>query len=115
MPEAVAVPHDKLSVCITLTSRKYNRLPELLMAAKPACPLRTTRIWKKASGVKIDRWASAEEARAEIVSAVTLYHKIRRSAPVKSRPQSWLFLCLPIRDSWHAKQKKTGMSKTSYP
>jgi inorganic pyrophosphatase len=69
----IAVPHDKLSV-LYRNIKEYTDLPELLMQQIQHF-FENYKDLEEGKWVKIDRWGSAEEARAEIVKAVNAYQK----------------------------------------
>ena len=69
----IAVPHDKLSV-LYRDIKEYTDLPELLMQQIQHF-FENYKDLEEGKWVKIDRWGSAEEARAEIVKAVDAYQK----------------------------------------
>ena len=69
----IAVPHDKLSV-LYRNIKEYTDLPELLMQQIQHF-FENYKDLEEGKRVKIDRWGSAEEARAEIVKAVNAYQK----------------------------------------
>jgi inorganic pyrophosphatase len=69
----IAVPHDKLSA-LYRDVKEYTDLPELLMQQIQHF-FENYKALEPGKWVKIDRWGSADEARAEIVKAVNAYQK----------------------------------------
>jgi inorganic pyrophosphatase len=69
----IAVPHDKLSA-LYRDVKEYTDLPELLMQQVQHF-FENYKALEPGKWVKIDRWGSADEARAEIVKAVNAYQK----------------------------------------